>query len=173
MNLYLNISRNNVNFVSTILFTNEATFQRHCLINLRNPHSWAEENPHAVCKTKLQHKFSLNVWAGIVGNTLLAPFILPRRIDAAEYLQFLNEHLPALLEDTPLDVRQAMWYMHDGAPMHSTITVKQRLDLKYPSRWIGRGNETPIFWPARSPDLTPIDFFLGDIYKKYCLLYST
>jgi len=28
----------------------------------------------------------------------------------------------------------------------------------YPNRWIGRGE--PQNWPARSPDLTPLEFFL-------------
>jgi len=39
------------------------------------------------------------------------------------------------------------------------------LDASYPNRWIGRGGI--INWPARSPDLTPLDFFLWSTVKHY------
>jgi len=32
------------------------------------------------------------------------------------------------------------------------------LDATFPNRWIGRDGPTP--WPPRSPDITPLDFFL-------------
>ncbi|RLU17341.1 hypothetical protein DMN91_009574 [Ooceraea biroi] len=33
-------------------------------------------------------------------------------------------------------------------------------------QWIGRGGH--ISWPARSPDLNPLDFFVGNV-KEHCL----
>jgi len=36
--------------------------------------------------------------------------------------------------------------------------VRRFLDERYPNRWIGR--KGPITWPPRSPDLTPLDFYL-------------
>jgi hypothetical protein len=36
--------------------------------------------------------------------------------------------------------------------------VREYLNRKYPNRWIGRNG--PIRWPPRSPDLTPLDFYL-------------
>jgi hypothetical protein len=36
--------------------------------------------------------------------------------------------------------------------------VRNRLNHMMPDGWIGRG--TPISWPPRSPDLTPLYFFL-------------
>ncbi|KAJ8959387.1 hypothetical protein NQ318_022074 [Aromia moschata] len=41
----------------------------------------------------------------------------------------------------------------------------------YTHIWIGRGNEAPISWPPRSPDLNPCDFFIwGDLKQKvYCV----
>jgi hypothetical protein len=38
------------------------------------------------------------------------------------------------------------------------------LDQQYPQRWIGRGG--PHHWPARSPHLTPLDFFLWGHVKN-------
>lgn len=168
---YMNISRENMNILSKILFVDEASFQRHGLVNHHNMHSWSEQNPHQVFETKFQNNFTLNVWAGIVGDYLVGPFILPRRLNTAEYLRFLNDQLPLLLEEVPLAVRENMWYAHDGAPAHSTSAVRQWLNSNFPERWICRGNDAPVKWPARSPDLTPpMDYFLWDHLKN--IIYS-
>ena len=58
----------------------------------------------------------------------------------------------------PLHVRQNMWFQHDGAPPHFTCAVRCHLDQRFGQTWIGRGG--PIAWPACSPDLTPLDYFL-------------
>lgn len=38
------------------------------------------------------------------------------------------------------------------------------LNQHFPERWIGRYG--PIHWPARSPDLTPADFYLWGYLKQ-------
>jgi hypothetical protein len=43
------------------------------------------------------------------------------------------------------------------------VTVSRYLDEVFPNRWIGRRGQ--IEWPARSPDLTPLDFFLWGYLK--------
>ena len=45
--------------------------------------------------------------------------------------------------------------------------VRDWLDEKFPDRWIGRRG--PFDWPARSPDLTPCDFFLCGYLKDVVL----
>ena len=37
------------------------------------------------------------------------------------------------------------------------------LDATFPERWIGRDGPTP--WPPRSPDITPLDYFLWGYVK--------
>ena len=59
--------------------------------------------------------------------------------------------------------------MHDGAPPHFGVVVQEYLNAHFPNRWIGRGG--PISWPARSPDLNPIDFYLWGHLKS--LVYET
>ena len=49
-------------------------------------------------------------------------------------------------------------FQQDGAPPHYATQVRSYLDRKFGDRWIGRGG--PVAWPPRSPDLTPLDFFL-------------
>lgn len=151
-------------FIKRILWTDESQFTRDGITNFHNVHTWAEENPHVKQETSFQQRFSVNVWAGIVGNTLVGPYILPQILNGEIYKEFLEETLPELLEEIPLNVRQSMYYQHDGAPAHSTTRVKELLNSKYPERWIGRNG--PISWPARSPDLSPLDFYFWGVMKE-------
>ncbi|GFV05713.1 transient receptor potential cation channel subfamily M member 6 [Trichonephila clavipes] len=51
-----------------------------------------------------------------------------------------------------------MWFRHDEASAHFRADVRRALDTAYPGRWIRQGG--PVNWPACSPDLTGLDFFL-------------
>lgn len=154
----------NARFTADILATDESIFTRNGITNLHNTHVWSFENPHAMVQTNFQHRFSLNMWAGIVDERLIGPFILPDRMDGHQYLEFLQNDLPLLLEDVPLAVRARMWFLHDGAPPHFRLEVRNFLNEVQQIRWIGRGG--PIAWPPRSPDLNPLDFFLWGYLKN-------
>lgn len=157
------------NFSRRILSVDEAIFTRNGINNFRNTHVWAIDNPHAIKRTNFQHRFSVNVWAGIVNGILIGPHILPDRLTGEEYLNFLQNHLPNLLEQVPLNIRQDMWLLQDGAPPHFRRDVREFLDNTFPNRWIGRNG--PVAWPPRSPDLTPCDFFLWGYMKS--LVFKT
>ena len=47
--------------------------------------------------------------------------------------------------------------------------MRNHLNVTYPNPWIGRGR--PVPWPARSPDLTPLDYFLCGSMKS--MVYGT
>jgi hypothetical protein len=109
-----------------VLFTDEAMFTRDGVFNYHNEHVGARQNPHATRESHFQRKFSLNVWAGIVGDTLLGAHMLPARRTGELHLRFLDKDLPLLLEDVPLDIRGRLWYMHDWAS-GSLQSCSQRL----------------------------------------------
>lgn len=156
-------------FSSTILFTDEAGFTRDGVVNFHNQHVWADENPHEVAERGHQHRFSINVWAGILGDRLIGPYILPHRLNGAHYHQFLVNVLPALMDDVSYQQRLQMWFMHDGAPAHFHRNVREHLTLTFGDHWIGRGGPTP--WPSRSPDFNPLDFWLWGHLKT--IVYAT
>ena len=85
------------------------------------------------------------------------------------YIIFIRDIVPKMLENVPLQVRQRLWFQHDGVPAHTDLDVREYLNEVYPNRWIGRGG--PVQRPPRSPDLTPMDFFIWGKMKS--LVYET
>ena len=74
------------------------------------------------------------------------------------YIIFIRDILPEMLENVPLQVRQRLRFQLDGATAHFALDVREYLNNVFPNRWIGRGG--PVQWPPRSPDLTPMNFFI-------------
>ncbi|CAH1403638.1 unnamed protein product [Nezara viridula] len=97
------------NFLNCILVTDEFCFTRNRILNFRNTHTWAEENPHATAVGHYQHPFSLNVWCGVQSD-IIGPFSLPPRLSG---------------------IRQRLWFMHDGAPAHFSNSVTDYLNATY------------------------------------------
>lgn len=152
------------NFFKTILWTDESHFKRCGVFNIHNYHSWNIQNPHESRGSNFQEHFSVNLWSGIVNGQLIGPFELPDRLNGDSYLNFLREDLNGLLDNVDLATRRNLIIQIDGAPCHYASIVRQYLNERFRDKWIGRGG--PIAWPARSPDLNPIDFFLWGYYKE-------
>lgn len=161
----------NENFAWYVLWTDESQFTRDGINNFHNIHLWDHENPHGIVEGHHQRRFSLNVWAGIVGGFLLGPVFLPPALNGRRYHHFLVHQLPDLVETIPIGIRQRMWFMHDGAPGHFSHLARNYLSRAnvYGNHWIGRGG--PVAWPPRSPDLNPLDFFLWG-HCKFTLVYA-
>ena len=47
--------------------------------------------------------------------------------------------------------------------------MREYLNECFPNRWLGHGG--PVAWPPRSPDLTPLDYYLWGHMKT--LVYET
>ena len=62
------------------------------------------------------------------------------------------------MDELPLLLRRGLYYQHDGCPSHTARIVSDFLSHEFEQNWIGY--RAPIPWPARSCDLTPLDFFL-------------
>ena len=117
-----------------ILFTDKSHFIREGLNNTHKSHVWADENPHATVESNFQQRFIVNVWCAVMDDQLTGPFILEGRLRGETYLRFLQEELPRLLEDVPLNKRGRMYFQHDGAPPHSSREVRNFLNSHFPGR---------------------------------------
>jgi hypothetical protein len=131
-------------------------FTRDRANNTWNSHLWDRDNPHGTVETYYQHRFSVNVWCGVIGDQRISPYILPQRLTVDIYANVLQDVLPALLENVPLQTRRLTYYQHEGAPPHFSQAVRQYLNNKFPYWLIGRGGTQNC--PPRSPDLNSLDY---------------
>lgn len=165
-----NICNQDQNAVKRIIYSDEATFCLNGIVNRQNCRYWATINPHWMVEAHTQHPQKLNVWCGLVGDTILGPYFFEGTLNGEMYLEFLQfELLPALIalfpdrQEPDLPDRQ-LFFQQDGAPPHYAAPVRAFLDEVFHGRWIGRRG--PIEWPARSPDLNPLDYFLWGYLKS-------
>ena len=151
-----------------IIFGDEANFTLCGQVNTWNTRIWGEENPHRFIEVPL-HAEKVTVWIGFSANFILDPYFYQEfaengnlrsvTVNSAQYCEMLEDYvIPQLAEMEVLD--DAIW-MQDGSPAHTTRVVTDLLRREFGNnRVISR--KFPLSWPARSPDLTPCDFFYGD-----------
>ena len=77
-------------FLAKVLFSDDAPFTREGIFNTHNAHMWAEENSHAIQCHVAQIRFSINVWAGIIEDHNIEPYLLSFRLTGRNYLFFLQ-----------------------------------------------------------------------------------
>lgn len=122
---------------------------------------WANVNPNFVIQTKNVRGESQMVWAGMIGVNIIGPFFVDERVNTEVYLELLGDFILPRLQELNYDP-EAIIYQHDGAPAHRSRDAVDWLDENMP-QWIGTNGE--IKWPPRSPDLTPLDFFVWPYVK--------
>lgn len=76
---------------------------------------WLMQNPQASVPGKPKQRFSINVWAGIIGDYLLGSYLLPEHLNGTRYHVFLQHILQELLQSGLATMQQSMWFMYDGA----------------------------------------------------------
>ena len=93
-------------------------------------------------------------------NQIIGPFIFAEStITANIYLDMLKHYVVSQLEE----FQPRVVFQQDGPPPHWGLIVRDFLNETFPNRWIGRNGPTP--WLPRSPDITPLDFFLWSYVK--------
>lgn len=156
-----------------ICFSDECMFFLNGQVNRHNCRYWSDTNPHWFRETHTQYPQRLNVWAGIVGDHIVGPYFIDGNLTSATYLELLDTtidpRITELLENDENLLENELVFQQDGAPPHYALPVREYLNDRFPGRWIGRRG--PIEWPARSPDLSPLDYFLwGHLKSK---VYAT
>lgn len=124
--------------------------------NRNNTRYWATENNHLFRGGAFQERFGINVWLGVIGTRIVGPIFFYGPLNGARYLHFLQNEIQNFIEVLPVQ-HEHVFYQQDGAPPHNARVVTDYLSETFNNRWIG--THGPIRWPARSPDLTPLDFF--------------
>lgn len=157
----------NPNFLDCIVWSDETNFSNNGMYNRHNNHYWSRQNPFRVRETNNQVRFSFNVWCGIKSNMVVLLNIYEGHLNAAKYIEIL-ELLKNQLNLLPEEERNNIIFQQDGAPAHNSRIARAYLNENF-NAWIGTNGT--IRWPARSPDLTPMDFFLWGHVKN--VVYET
>ena len=144
-----------------ILWSDEAIFHLGGFVNRHNCHYWAEENPNIIAE-KVHSRPKLTVWCGMSSTKIVGPFIIRDTMNVERYLMMLKDQV--FPEISSWDNSDDLIFKQDGAAPHFALVVREWLDTAFPGRWLGRRG--PHEWPARSPDLTPCDFFLWGWAKE-------
>jgi transposase len=147
----------NPHLVDKIIWSDESLFKLNGVINRHNSCYWATSNPNIVLPVP-DLREGLMVWCGVTSAGLIGPYFFDGTATAARYLDMLRDFV------WPRVKHKGLSFQQDGAPPHYSVAVRNWLNEKFPDRWIGRRG--PIEWPARSPDLSPPDFFLWGYLKN-------
>jgi hypothetical protein len=92
---------------------------------------------------------------GVIGDQLVDLYIFPH-LTGDIYANFLEDELPELLENVPLQTQWQMFYQHDRVPSHFSQVFRQYLNHKFPNWWIGHDGAQN--WLPWSLDLNPLDY---------------
>ena len=76
-----------------------------------------------------------------------------------DYYELLNSCVRSSRHSFP----ENYLFEQDRAPPHTSNVVRPLLDSLFPDFWVGKHG--PYNWPARSPDLSPPEFFLCGFVK--------
>lgn len=151
-------------FLNNIIWSDESNFSNNGMYNRHNNRIWSRQNPLRIRETNDQVRFSFNCWCGIVKNRVLLVHFYQGHLNTERYIEIL-QILRSELNNIPDAERQNLVFQQDGAPAHNSQRTKDFLNEHFPY-WIGTDGR--IKWPARSPDLTPLDFFMG-LRKRFTI----
>ena len=62
------------------------------------------------------------------------------------------------------DIYPDQWFQQDGATAHTSLRAREWLTNQFGNKIISHHMESP--WSARSPDLSPLDYFLWGYVKE-------
>jgi hypothetical protein len=149
--------RNDGNF----FFSDESTFYISGVVNKHNCRIWTPTNPFISIETAM-NTAKVNVWCAMSSKQIIGPYFFEdETVNKQNYLNMLQNYFYPIMQRKRL--HKKMIFQQDGAPAHFSKDVRSWLDEKFDDRWIGRGG--PISWAPRSPDLTPLNFFLWGYIK--------
>ncbi|GFW99641.1 uncharacterized protein TNCV_3418741 [Trichonephila clavipes] len=158
-------------WLSNLLWTDEAHFTLQGSVNTHNCRIWATENPRTVVETPL-HDEKVTVWVGFTPSTIIEPFFFEEMRDSGfvtatvtdeRYADMLQNRIIPSLADKHL--LESTIFMQDGAPPHIARRVKNLLRRSFgDDRVLNRHFHHA--WPPRSPDLSPCDYWLWGYLKS-------
>ena len=151
-----------------LFFSDEKTFSVERHLNPQNDRIYVRKGSRvqrdSACITRRQHPDSVMVWAGFVGG-VKAPLVFFQKGEQVTAMAYRRRVLMPVLR-TWVSKQSNIGpfiFVQDSAPTHQPKLTK-KFFVKYGIPYI-----TPEQWPARSPDLNPVDVFVWPyLLKEAC-----
>ena len=83
--------------INVVPFTDDSQFTQEGMVKLHNLHEWANENPHSTLVLGHQRHFTVKIWAGILGDYLLGPYMLASSTQMANVQNILGSSPPEII----------------------------------------------------------------------------
>lgn len=136
-----------------VLFSDEKKF------NLDGPDGWASywhdlRKEKRIFFSRAQGGGSVMVWAAFGSGGKTDIVFMNGRQDSRKYQEVLEKHL---LPTAPQICGQNWRFQQDNAPIHTSRSTKA---------WFEAKNVSVLDWPARSPDLNPVENLWGVLARK-------
>lgn len=153
---------------TNIIFSDEAHFHLNGHVNRQNCRYWSTTNPKRKHQRPL-HSPKVTVWAAMSSRGIIGPYFFEDArgrvltVNSERYVKMLDDFLLPKLQNFP-GYNQRTWFQQDGATSHTSNVSLPRVREIFPGKLISRRGD--INWPPRSPDLTPMDFFLWGYLKS-------
>jgi len=125
------------------IFTDEKKF------NFDGPDSWSSwmESRHRIIRNKRQcGGGSVMAWAALISDGTILIKRLVGRINSEIYIDFLSEHIKPMLDQKFGSEHYV--FQQDNASIHVS---------NYSMAWLRANFSNVLEWPARSPDLNPVE----------------
>lgn len=81
-----------------------------------------------------QYPQKVNVWAGILNDTIIGPFFIDGNVNADTYEQLLRNQIIPRIREIVGDNYGETWFQQDGAAAHYGRNVRAYLDNQFPHR---------------------------------------
>ena len=143
-----------------VLWSDEKWFVRIPHPNRQNERIWAPHDPEIETNTRNQGESKVMCWAAMVDSTMIIHwFEGSKSVTGDTYLEMLKEVVWPKVR--AVATKKNYYFQQDGATVQTTKAVRKFLAEKFGPRVISRLTDT--IWPAKSPDLSPLDFWFWGV----------
>ncbi|KAJ8939895.1 hypothetical protein NQ318_023235 [Aromia moschata] len=106
-------------FLNNVLFTDESSFFLHKHHNHQITRYWSTENKHLSIPVRTQYPQKLNVWVGLLGESIVGPFFINGSLNSNKYLTMLQQQIIPAVRALRINLEN-VWFQQDGCPAHNS-----------------------------------------------------
>lgn len=148
---YLDMLHKNEFFFNQIIWINVACVTSDRIFNRHKNHF------HQQVSSFHEGRFGFNVWAVLLSNKIVIHEIYDPNFNSETYMRILEIHIVTFMDNVPLQESKKLHFQQNEVPAYKAAIIIKCLNTNFGQRWIG--TISFIKWPARSPDITPLDYF--------------